>query len=328
MGSYMLGLGLDVSNRNEKKDAPVLSVIAPIFNESGNIAPLVERLSKSAAQVSDNYELIFVDDGSRDDSAPQIERFAQSNPRIKLISFSRNFGHQVAITAGMEFATGQAIVIIDADLQDPPELIPDMVKKWKEGFEVVYAVRGDRDGESLVKKITAAGFYRLLKHLTEFDIPVDTGDFRLMDRRVVEAFLAMPERGRYIRGMISWVGFKQTGISYHRAARTDGKTKFTMRKMIRFALEGITSFSYVPLHLASVLGVACAGISGLILIYVVLSNLLNNQVVRGWTSIMGVIIFLGGIQLLMIGVLGEYIGRLVTEQKRRPLYIVNKKTNL
>lgn len=324
----MTVLGLDMANSVKNPQTPVLSIIAPIFNEAGNIAQLIERLTKVASLETPEFEIIFVNDGSHDGSADLLEEFSAKDKRIKVVSFSRNFGHQVAITAGMEFATGQAIVIIDADLQDPPEIIPEMMRKWREGFEVVYAVRADRDGEGFVKKLTAAVFYRLLKAMTEFDIPVDTGDFRLMDRRVVNAFLAMPERGRYIRGMISWVGFRQTGVKYDRAARTQGGTKFTLRKMTRFALEGITSFSYAPLHFASLFGVGCASVSFLMLIYVFLSKVLDNHVVRGWTSLMAVVIFLGGIQLLMIGILGEYIGRLVTEQKRRPLYIVSKKSNL
>lgn len=323
----MIGLGLDVSNSHKQPEGPVLSVIAPIHNEAGNIEPLITRLREAVSKETDRFEIIFVDDGSHDQSLALLEKASLTDKRIKVISFSRNFGHQVAITAGMEFSTGEAIVIIDADLQDPPELIPQMMHKWKEGFEVVYAVREDREGETFLKKLTASVFYRLLKSVTEFDIPVDTGDFRLMDRRVVDAFLAMPERNRYIRGMISWVGFRQTGVTYHRAARSEGQTKFTFRKMLRFALEGITSFSYVPLQLASLLGVLCATMAFLMLIYVFASKFFDHQVVRGWTSQMAITIFLGGIQLLMIGVLGEYLGRLVTEQKKRPLYIVNKKTN-
>ena len=324
----MIELGLDVSAIENIGNTPEISVIAPIHNEAGNIEILVSRLTASLNSKTENYEIVFVDDGSRDNSAALLEKAARQDSRIKIISFSRNFGHQMAITAGMEFSKGKSIVIIDADLQDPPEIIPQMMAKWQEGFDVVYAVRKQRDGESLVKRITAAVFYRLLKRLTEFDIPVDTGDFRLMDRKVVNAFLSMPERGRYIRGMISWLGFKQTGITYDRAARTEGKTKFTMRKMIRFAFEGITSFSFAPLQFATFLGMTCSAVAFLMLIYVFISKFFDQQVVRGWTSLMAIIIFLGGIQLLMIGILGEYIGRLVTEQKKRPLYIVQKKTNI
>jgi len=324
----MLELGLDVSDSEKKQNAPVLSVVAPVHNEANNIEPLIQRLREAISKETDRFEIIFVDDGSRDGSMALLEKFSKLDNRVKVISLSRNFGHQVAITAGMEFATGEAVVVIDADLQDPPELISDMVRKWKEGYEVVYAVRALRGGENFLKKMTAAVFYRLLEKLTEFEIPVDTGDFRLMDRRVVEAFLSMPERGRYIRGMISWVGFRQTGVSYNRAPRSQGGTNFTIRKMVRFALEGITSFSYVPLQLASLFGFICGIISFLMLIYVYLSNVFHNQVVRGWTSLMAMIIFIGGVQLLMIGVLGEYLGRLVTEQKKRPLYIVRRKTNL
>jgi dolichol-phosphate mannosyltransferase len=268
-----------------------------------------------------------VDDGSRDRSMEVLSNETSNDPNVKVLSFSRNFGHQVAISAGIEFASGDAVIVMDADLQDPPEIIPELVEKWRQGLDVVYATRRRRDGETILKKLTARIFYRLIKTLTRFDIPVDTGDFRLMSRAVVDVFLAMPERQRYIRGMISWIGFKQGAVYYERARRARGETKFTYAKMMRFAVDGITSFSYVPLQMASYLGFFSALVSLLLIVGTIYVKLYNNQAIPGWASIVIVMLFLGGIQLMMIGLLGEYLGRMYEEKKQRPLYIVQKAIN-
>ncbi len=318
-------LGLDPT-KSVSASSPELSIVVPIHNESANIPVLLERLSKALDTFS--FEVVFVDDGSRDDSLSVLKRAASQDPRLKVISFSRNFGHQIAVTAGMEYASGKAIVIIDADLQDPPEVIPKMVAKWKEGVDIVYGQRDQRLGETWMKKLTASGFYRLIAQLTTFQIPLDTGDFRLVSRRVVNAFLSMPERRRFVRGMFSWVGFRQAGVSYSRETRHSGKTNYTYTKMFRLALDGITSFSTVPLHLASYLGFAAAGVGFLLIIYSVYQKFFGLETMRGWTSLSVIVLFLGGIQLLVIGLLGEYIGRMQDELKGRPLYILQETVNV
>jgi dolichol-phosphate mannosyltransferase len=307
-------------------DRPELSVVIPAFNEEANLRPMVDRLVAAVEPAVDGLEILFVDDGSRDCTWDVIAELAAGDPRVRGIRFARNFGHQAAVTAGVDAARGRAVVIIDADLQDPPEVIPEMVDRWREGYEVVYGQRTQRDGETAFKRATASGFYRLLQRITNVDIPVDTGDFRLMGERAVAAFRALPERNRFIRGLVSWLGFPQTAVRYHRHARAAGETKYPLRKMVRFALDGITSFSFLPLRLATVLGFA---VSLLAFVYIVVVLVLKVVGISwsGYTSLMASILFLGGVQLVMIGMLGEYLARVFDEVKRRPLYLVGDSTD-
>jgi glycosyltransferase involved in cell wall biosynthesis len=310
--------------KDEKKD---LSVIIPIYNEEGNILPLFERLNKVISQLNIDTEYIFVNDGSKDKSIELIKKLSGENHSVCYIDFARNFGHQIAVTAGLEHCSGKAIVIIDADLQDPPELIRNLYEKWKEGFEVVYAKRNMRDGENFLKKFTAKLFYRTLKKITSINIPVDSGDFRLIDRKVVNVLKSMPEQQKFLRGQISWIGFRQTYVEYDRDARYAGKTGYTYKKMIRFALDGITSFSNLPLKFATVAGFFVSGITFLMILYALYSRFVSRNYVPGWTSLMLAILFIGGVQLISIGIIGEYISRLSANIRNRPLYIVNE-TNL
>src|ERR1051325_11636524 len=305
--------------------APFLSVIVPLYNEELVIRQMHQTLTAVLCRNQLDYEVILINDGSRD-ATPEIAReLCRNDPRLKLISFSRNFGHQLAITAGMDKAAGEVVVIIDADLQDPPEVILDMIEKWRQGYHVVYGVRRARKGESIFKLFTAAAFYRLLRLMTAVDIPTDTGDFRLMDRRVVEQLKLMRERSRFVRGMVSWVGFKQTNVEYVRESRLAGETKYPLKKMIKFALDGILSFSQVPLKLSSALGFVCSIVSFLLMISVIGIKFFHPEVViQGWTSLLVACLFLGGVQLIAIGILGEYIGRIYDEIKARPLYIVEE----
>jgi dolichol-phosphate mannosyltransferase len=304
----------------------LLSVVVPVYNEEAVLHTLDRRLSAVLDETGQPYEVIFVNDGSSDNSLPILERLAQSNPRYRIINFSRNFGHQLAVTAGLDYVSGDAVVIIDADLQDPPELIHQLVAKWQEGFEVVYAIRQARSGESLYKRATASIFYRLLRTLTNIDLPLDTGDFRLMDRKAVEQLKSLRETHRFVRGMVSWIGFSQTGITYTRDPRAHGSTKYSTRKMVRLALDAIMSFSAFPLQLASLFGLFCSVISFLVLLYVIYIRLFTSQSVIGWASVMAAVIFVGGIQLLTVGVIGSYIARIYDEVRRRPLYIVESTT--
>jgi glycosyltransferase involved in cell wall biosynthesis len=304
-----------------------LSVIIPIYNEEGNIPALFERLDKVVSQLNVNSEYIFVNDGSKDDSMKLIRELAANHSSVRYLDFARNFGHQVAVTAGLEHCTGKAIVIIDADLQDPPELILDLYKKWQEGFEVVYAKRRAREGEGFLKKFTAKLFYRILKKITSINIPVDTGDFRLIDRKIADVLNRMPEQQKFLRGQISWIGFRQTFVEYDRDARHAGKTGYTYKKMIRFALDGITSFSNLPLKFATVAGFFVSGITFLMILYALYSRFISKNYVPGWTSLMLAVLFIGGVQLISIGIIGEYISRLSANIRNRPLYIV-RETNL
>lgn len=316
-------LGIDASSGvRASAGAPELSIIVPVRNEEGNVPVLVERVGKALGGTP--YELVFVDDGSRDGSLAAIRDAAGRDGRVRAVSLSRNFGHQVAVTAGLEFARGAAMVIIDADLQDPPEVIPRMVEKWKEGHDVVYGQRNHRPGESWLKRATASAFYRVIGRLTNFDIPVDTGDFRLVSRRAAETFLAMPERHRFVRGMFSWIGFRQAAVLYDREPRHSGKTNYGYGKMIRLAIDGITSFSNLPLTLASYLGFGAAFVGFVLILWSVYQKLYGIETMRGWASLSVIVLFLGGIQLLVIGLLGEYIGRMQDELKRRPLYVVRE----
>ena len=298
------------------------SIIAPIYNELENIPELHRRVSEIMDSTGEPWELILVDDGSTDGSTEAIRDLAKEDPCVRPVIFARNFGHQIAITAGWDYARGDAVVIIDADLQDPPELILEMVKKWREGYEVVYAVRTEREGESWFKLWTASLFYRLIYRITDVKIPLDTGDFRLMDRKVVNVLKQMRERHRFPRGMSAWVGFKQVGVEYKRAARKAGETKYPFRKMFRLALNAITSFSYFPLQVATFFGFASAGIAIIAIPVVVALRLAGSHFFEGQTTTLISVLFLGGVRLISLGILGEYVGRLYDEAKGRPLYIV------
>ena len=298
------------------------SIIAPIYNEIENLPELYRRVKEVMDSSGERWELILVDDGSTDGSTDKIRELAKKDKIVRPVIFARNFGHQVAITAGWDYARGDAIVIIDADLQDPPEVILELAKKWKEGYEVVYAVRGEREGESWFKKFTAAMFYRIIYSITDVKIPVDTGDFRLMDRKVVDVLKQMKERHRFPRGMSAWVGFRQIGVTYKRAARVAGVTKYPFRKMLKLALNAITGFSYFPLQVATYFGFVSAGISILAIPIVVALRLAGSHFFEGQTTTLISVLFLGGVQLISLGILGEYIGRLYDEAKGRPLYIV------
>lgn len=300
------------------------SIVAPIYNEKENLAELHRRIEEVMASIHEPWELILVDDGSTDGSTDIIRALAREDKHIRPVIFARNFGHQIAITAGWDYARGDAVVIIDADLQDPPELILEMAKKWKEGYEVVYAVRAEREGESWFKLWTASLFYRLIYRITDVKIPLDTGDFRLMDRKVVNVLRQMRERHRFPRGMSAWVGFKQIGVEYKRAARQAGETKYPFRKMFRLALNAITSFSYFPLQVATYFGFVSAGIAALAIPVVIYMRITGSQAFYGQATTLIAVLFLGGVQLICVGILGEYIGRLYDEAKGRPLYIVRE----
>jgi len=300
------------------------SIVAPIYNEMGNIAELHRRVSAVMESSDEGWELLLVDDGSTDGSTERIRELAEADEHVRPIIFARNFGHQIAITAGWDYARGDAVVIIDADLQDPPEIILELAKKWKEGYEVVYAVRAEREGESWFKKFTAAVFYRLIYMITDVKIPLDTGDFRLMDRKVVDVLKTMRERHRFPRGMSAWVGFKQIGVEYKRAARHAGVTKYPFKKMLRLALNAITSFSYFPLQVATYFGFFSAGLAILAIPVVAILRMRGSEFFGGQATTLISVLFLGGVQLISLGILGEYIGRLYDEAKGRPLYIVRE----
>jgi len=300
------------------------SIIAPIYNEKENLPELQRRVSEVLDSTNEPWELILIDDGSTDGSTDIIREFAKKDERVRPIIFARNFGHQIAITAGWDYARGDAVVIIDADLQDPPELILEMAKKWKEGNEVVYAVRAEREGESWFKLMTASLFYRIIYRITDVKIPLDTGDFRLMDRKVVNVLKQMRERHRFPRGMSAWVGFKQVGVEYKRAARVAGETKYPFKKMFRLAINAVTSFSYFPLQVATFFGFASASVAIIAIPVVAILRITGTHFFEGQTTTLVAVLFLGGVQLISLGVLGEYIGRLYDEAKGRPLYIVRE----
>lgn len=304
---------------NEKID---YSIVIPVYNEEEVIEHTYERL-KTVMQSSDgNYELLFINDGSKDRSVDILLQLSEQDKTIKIVDFSRNFGHQIAITAGMDYASGNAIVIIDADLQDPPELILEMIQKWKEGYDVVYAKRTARKGETFFKKQTASAFYKTLRAMTEIDIPIDTGDFRLIDRKVCDQMNNIHEKNRFVRGLVSWVGFKQTAVEYERDERFAGETKYPLKRMLKLSLDGITSFSYKPLKLANYLGASLSLIGFVYMLIVLYQKLFTTTTVTGWSSIIVIQLFFSGITLMMLGVIGEYIGRIYDEAKNRPLYIV------
>jgi len=307
------------------RDKEVCSVVIPVFNEEENLELLHRRLSKVLQHSYEDYEIILVDDGSRDKSLEIMMRLRESNPRVKIISFSRNFGHQMAITAGVDYASGDAVIVMDADLQDPPEVIPQLIEKWREGYDTVYAIRESRK-DPILKRAIAFAFYRLFKRISEVDVPVDAGDFRLMSRRVVDILRNMPERNRYIRGLASWVGFSQASISYARDERYRGERKYTLWQLVKLAIDGITSFSHFPLRLVTQLGLVVSLAGFLYAAIIIISGLFFGRVVPGWTTLMAAVIFLGGVQLIVVGVVGEYIGRIYVEVQQRPLYLIKQKT--
>ena len=308
-------------NMNKK---PTYTIIAPIYNEIDNLQVLYTRVSEVMQKTRESWEFVMVDDGSSDGSTEIILELKAQDEKIIPVIFARNFGHQIAVTAGLDHSSGDAVIIIDADLQDPPEVILDLIQKWKEGFEVVYAVRAKRKGESWFKLFSAAAFYRIIQRITDVNIPMDTGDFRLLDRKVVQVLNTMREKHRFLRGMSVWVGFKQTGVEYDRAERYAGETKYPLKKMIRLASNAITSFSYFPLQLAMYLGFIAAGFSIIAIPVVIILRLAGSQAFYGQASTLIAVLFLGGVQLISLGLLGEYIGRLYDEAKGRPLYIVRE----
>ncbi len=306
----------------------VFSVVVPLYNEEEVIQESYKRLKNVMDGLNEPYELVFVNDGSRDKTALLAREICENDSNVKLINFARNFGHQTAITAGMDYASGDAVVVIDADLQDPPEVIPEMIAKWREGYEVVYGQRVKRKGETWFKKVTAKIFYRTLRKLTEVDIPVDTGDFRLIDRKVCNALKKVGERNRYIRGIISWLGFKSAPVEFTREKRFAGTTKYPLKKMLKFASDAIMSFSYKPLKLATYLGFLVSVASFIYLMIMIILKLCGAMTtVPGWTSIIVITLFFNGIILLVLGIIGEYIGRIYDEAKGRPLYVVGEFVN-
>ena len=300
------------------------SIVAPIFNELDNLPELYRRVREVMSATRGTWELVLVDDGSNDGSTERILQLAKQDKHVRPVIFARNFGHQVAITAGWDYARGEAVLIIDSDLQDPPEAIPDLIAKWREGYEVVYAVRAEREGETWFKKTTAALFYRIVHRITDVKIPVDTGDFRLMDRKVVDVLKTMRERHRFPRGMSAWVGFRQIGVPYKRAARHAGVTKYPFKNMLKLALNAITGFSYFPLQLATYFGFAAAGLAIIAIPVVIIMRLVGHGAFLGQATTLIAVLFLGGVQLISLGVLGEYLGRIYDEVKGRPLYIVRE----
>ncbi len=307
---------------------PTLSLVLPIFKEEEVIPELDRQLRSMLENIGESWEVVFVNDGSKDRSHEMLDGLAAQEPRYKLVSLSRNFGHQIAITAGTDHARGEAVVVMDADLQDPPEIVVEMLQKWREGFDVVYGVRSTRLGESIFKRATAAAFYRLMRSMVGIDLPVDVGDFRLMSRRVVLALRTLRETHRFVRGLVVWIGFRQTSVQYMRPGRFAGVTKYPLRKMLRFALDGITSFSVVPLKLSTYFGaIAGLGTIGLAL-WTLWVRFFVKAVVPGWTSLLLAVAMISTAQFVMIGILGEYVGRIYEAVKGRPLYIVGDRVNV
>ncbi len=302
-----------------------LSIVIPVFNEENNLPSLYTRLKQTLEAIPGSHELIFVNDGSSDGSLQHIRKLAASDTSVRYIDFSRNFGHQVAVSAGIDHCSGSAVVIIDADLQDPPELIPSLWHKMKEGYEVVYARRKKRAGEGAMKKLTAKLFYRSLARITNIHIPLDTGDFRIMSRKIVQVLQQMPEQHKFLRAQIAWAGFAQTSIEYDRDPRNAGSSGYTYRKMIRLALDGITGFSNLPLKMATIAGFLVSGITFLVSLYALYSRFVSKDYVPGWTSLILAVLFIGGVQLISIGIIGEYISRISTNVRNRPLYVVQEK---
>lgn len=302
---------------------PQYSLIIPAYNEEAVIEETYFRLTRVMQALDESYEIIFVNDGSLDQTEAILGDLERNDPNVRLLSFSRNFGHQAAVTAGLDHAQGRALIIIDADLQDPPELIPQMIEKWKEGYEVVYGQRRERRGETWFKKMSAALFYRILKASTDINIPLDTGDFRLIDRRVADILLTLREKNRFIRGLVSWVGFRQTAIEYVRDERLAGETKYSLKKMLRLSMDGITSFSLKPLQLATWSGLFIAGLSSIFLVISAVRLIWSPGTAVFWPVMVALSLLVNGITLICIGILGEYVGRIYDEARNRPLYILN-----
>src|ERR1700733_9057038 len=313
-----------MSNAPVQRTPTLLSVVAPVYNEEELIDAFVARASAAVADY--DYELILVNDGSADSTPQKLDRIAERDPRVRVVHLSRNFGHQAALTAGLEHAIGDVVAMIDADLQDPPELIRDMLAQWHDGADVVYAVRREREGETAFKLATASWFYKLFNKLAQVDLEPNSGDFRLLDRKALDALLSMTERSRFLRGMTVWVGFNQTAVSYEREARNAGETKSTLRKMLRFSLDAITSFSHLPLQLATYIGMLSAGVAFVAIPVVIILRIFDSYL-PGFGAITIAILLLGGIQLIALGVIGEYVGRIYDEVKHRPLYIVREERN-
>jgi dolichol-phosphate mannosyltransferase len=302
-------------------ESVTLSVVIPVYNEEHTLEMLVQRLTNTLESLAEPWEVIFVNDGSVDRSAELLRRFHRDDHRFKSVALSRNFGHQVAISCGLDFASGKAVVVMDGDLQDPPEILPDLIKRWREGWDVVYAVRQKRK-ENIFKRSAYKVFYWLLKRVSYLDIPLDSGDFSLIDRRVVDLLKRMPERNRFVRGLRTWVGLRQTGFEYVRAARYAGESKYSLTKLIRLAFDGLVSYSYVPLRMVSNLGLLVSLTALAYMTYLLAVRLLGDRTIQGWTSTVVIVLFLGGIQLMALGIIGEYIGRIFEEVKQRPLYVV------
>jgi dolichol-phosphate mannosyltransferase len=303
---------------------PAISIVAPCFNEAATLPEFYRRVKQAMQTLAETWELVLVDDGSTDGTADILRELARQDRHIRPVIFARNFGHQLAVTAGLDYSRGRAVVIIDSDLQDPPEVIPELIAQWRAGYEVVYAVRTEREGETWFKLFTASVFYRLIYRITDVNIPLDTGDFRLLDRKVVDVINKMRERHRFLRGMSVWVGFRQTGVPYKRAARFAGETKYPLKKMVKFAGDAITGFSYFPLQMATYLGFIAAGLSILAIPVVVAARMAGSQAFFGQATTLIAVLFLGGVQLISLGILGEYIGRIYDEARGRPLYIVRE----
>ena len=303
---------------------PQLSLIVPVYNESSNLDLFYERVLKVLKPLNLSYEILFIDDGSKDDSLEKLLEIRGRDSNVKVVQFSRNFGKEIAVSAGLDLAEGKAAIPIDADLQDPPELIPSLIEKWKAGYDVVYAKRTKRMGESWLKRWTASLFYRLIAKMTNIDIPEDAGDYRLLSRAAVEQLKRLRERHRFMKGLFTWVGFKQTAVFFERDPRYSGKTKWNYWKLWNFAIEGITSFSYIPLQAASYLGLLVSVFAFFYGVFIIVFKLLHGIAVPGYASLMAAVLFLGGIQLLTLGILGEYIGRIYDEVKQRPLYVIHK----
>ena len=310
--------------RVDVDDVTMLSVVVPIKDEEGSLSELHRRLAAALDPLVEEWELILVDDGSVDRSFQTMLELRGSDPRVKLVRLSRNFGHQVAITAGLDLAEGAAVVVMDGDLQHPPEVIPQFIDRWREGYEVIYGVMTAREGETWLKKRTAALFYRLLRRLTDIEMPLDAGDFRLIDRKAVDAFASLRERNRYVRGMFSWVGFRQIGVRYTSPRRFAGQTKYTRAKMFRLARDGIFSFSNIPLRIVLRGGFFVSGLAILETIFAIVNKLGGYHVVPGWASIVILVSFVSGVQLIVLGVVGEYIGLIYDEVKQRPIYLVGE----
>ena len=309
---------------NDVLKSPEISIVVPLYNEEKNIRLMYDRLVSSILKITSNFEIIYVNDGSKDNSFLELVKLSKEDERVKYINFSRNFGHQIAVTAGLDYSKGAAVVIIDGDLQDPPEVIPEMYAMYKEGFEVVYGQRLKRKGDNFFKKITAKYFYRILKKITSINIPLDTGDFRLIDQKIVKDLKNMPEQNKFLRGQIAWLGYRQTSVFFERDERKFGETGYPFSKMLKFALDGLTGFSDVPLQFVTKTGIFISFISFLVILYAIFSHFILERTITGWTSLIISSMFIGGVQLISVGIIGEYISRINKNVQNRPLYIVSE----